>query len=56
MNEKILVVLWSFFAMVSCAERDDVELLDIVRVDSLIYDSNDNVDNCTHNYYILGCS
>ncbi|MBQ5815434.1 MAG: hypothetical protein IIW30_05610 [Flavobacteriales bacterium] len=45
MNEKILMGLCLFFTIVSCAERDDVELLDIVRVDSLIYDSNDNVED-----------
>ena len=35
MNEKILMGLCLFFTIVSCAERDDVELLDIVRVDIL---------------------
>ncbi len=44
MNEKILVGLWVAFAVVSCGGRAGMGTLNVVRVDSLIYDSSVDVD------------
>ena len=44
MNEKILAGLWVAFAVVSCGGREGVGTLNVVRVDSLIYDSSVDVD------------